>query len=109
MVFYLIFLGFPFWAYALTAAASKAYLITGTANGGYGTIDCTAFVPEYMKSARQEGHDVIASINCGSFRRKDHCRPYGLSIRNGIETAFHLDGGGSSTLSIRCRGTNQNH
>lgn len=79
--------GSPFWAYALTAAASKAYLITGTANGGYGTIDCTAFVPEHMESARKEGHDVIAAINCGYFRRKDHCRPYGLSVRNGVEIA----------------------
>ena len=79
--------GSPFWAYAVIASAEKAWLITGTANGGYGTIDCTAFVPEHMESARKEGHDVIAAINCGYFRRKDHCRPYGLSVRNGIEIA----------------------
>lgn len=77
--------GSTFAAYAVTAAPDKAFLITGTANGGYGTIDCTAFVPEHMASARKEGHDVIAGINCGYFRRKDHCRPYGLSIRNGVE------------------------
>lgn len=79
--------GSPFSAYAITADPSKAFLITGTANGGYGTIDCTAFVPEHMESARKEGHDVIAAINCGYFRRKDHCRPYGLSVRNGVEIA----------------------
>ena len=54
--------GSPFWAYAVVAAPSKACLITGTANGGYGTIDCTAFVPEHMESARKEGHDVIADL-----------------------------------------------
>lgn len=79
--------GSTFAAYALAADPTKAYLITGTANCGYGTIDCTAFVPEHMESVRQEGHDVIAGINCGYFRRMDHCRPYGLSIRNGIEIA----------------------
>ena len=79
--------GSPFWAYAVIASPDKAYLITGTANGGYGTMDCTAFVPEHMESAKKEGHDVIAAINCGYFRRKDHCRPYGLSVRNGVEIA----------------------
>ena len=79
--------GSPFSAYAVTADPTKAYLITGTANCGYGTMDCTAFVPEHMEAVRKEGHDVIAAINCGYFRRKDHCRPYGLSIRNGVEIA----------------------
>jgi exopolysaccharide biosynthesis protein len=79
--------GNAFAAYFLIVAPGKAYLLTGTANCGYGTIDCTALVPEQMASVRQEGHDVLAGINCGYFRRKDHCRPYGLSIRNGIEIA----------------------
>lgn len=79
--------GDTFAAYALIADPAKTYLITGTANCGYGTIDCTAFVPEHMEACRKEGHDVIAGMNCGYFRRKDHCRPYGLSIRNGIEIA----------------------
>lgn len=79
--------GTTFTAFAITADPAKTYLLTGTADCGYGTIDCTAFVWDHLASVRKEGHDAVAAINSGYFRRKDHCRPYGLSIRNGIEIA----------------------
>lgn len=74
-----------FWAYAVVADPLETTLITGTANGGYGIDDCVDFVPGQMQTAMEEGHAVIVGMNAGYFRRKFHFRPYGLSIRNGVE------------------------
>lgn len=77
--------GSSFWAYAVVGDPQETTLITGTANGGYGIDDCVDFVPGQMRTALEEGHAVLAGINAGYFRRKLHFRPYGLSIRNGVE------------------------
>lgn len=74
-----------FWAFAVVGDPLETALITGTANGGYGIDDCVDFVPGQMQTALDEGHAVIAGMNAGYFRRKFHFRPYGLSIRNGVE------------------------
>ena len=74
-----------FWAYAVIGDSRETALITGTANGGYGIDDCVDFVPGQMQTALEEGHKVLAGTNAGYFRRKFHFRPYGLSIRNGVE------------------------
>lgn len=77
--------GSIFWAFAVIGDAKENALITGTANGGYGIDDCVDVVPGQMQTALEEGHTVLAGMNAGYFRRKFHFRPYGLSIRNGIE------------------------
>ena len=77
--------GSAFYAFAVIGDASETALITGTAQGGYGIDDCVDFVPGQMQTALEEGHAVLAGMNAGYFRRKFHFRPYGLSIRNGIE------------------------
>ena len=77
--------GSIFWAFAVIGDAKETALITGTANGGYGIDDCVDVVPGQMQTALEEGHAVLAGMNAGYFRRKFHFRPYGLSIRNGIE------------------------
>ena len=77
--------GSIFWAFAVIGDAKETALITGTAQGGYGIDDCVDFVPGQMQTALEVGHAVLAGMNAGYFRRKFHFRPYGLSIRNGIE------------------------
>ena len=77
--------GSIFWAFAVIGDAKETALITGTANGGYGIDDCVDVVPGQMQTALEEGHKVLAGMNAGYFRRKFHFRPYGLSVRNGIE------------------------
>ena len=74
-----------FYAFAVVGDSNKTALITGTANGGYGIDDCTDYVPSQLQTVLDEGYDAIAATNAGYFRRKFHFRPYGLSIRNGVE------------------------
>lgn len=84
--------GSSFWAYAVVGDPLETALITGTANGGYGIDDCVDFVPGQMQTAQEEGYAVIAGMNAGYFRRKFHFRPYGLSVRNGVEISLpHSD------------------
>lgn len=79
--------GSQFAACAVTAQASAARLVTGTAGGGYARMDSVDDVPSQMRTAMDEGLAVIAGINAGYFRRKWHFAPYGLSVRKGVEIA----------------------
>lgn len=74
-----------FAAYAVVADPAVVTLISGTAGNGYLRENSVDYVYGQMKSAVEEGHNVVAGINAGYFRRKYQFTPYGLSIRNGIE------------------------